>query len=112
MSFTSRSVNLSWAPSINSHNSPVLNYIIHTRFVSGWFSGLDFNFFLIIYRIGENGDWDSMNGISTLDNRTEYYIDKLQPFTVYSFRVIAVNSIGASQPSKESYYTVTLRESN
>ncbi|XP_046912035.2 protein tyrosine phosphatase 99A isoform X4 [Dermatophagoides farinae] len=91
MSFTSRSVNLSWAPSFNSHNSPVLNYIIHTR-------------------IGENGDWDSMNGISTLDNRTEYYIDKLQPFTVYSFRVIAVNAIGASQPSKESYYTVTLRE--
>ncbi|OTF70572.1 hypothetical protein BLA29_004627 [Euroglyphus maynei] len=79
MSFTSRSVNLSWAPSFNSHNSP-------------------------------NGDWDSMNGISTLDNRTEYYIDKLQPFTVYSFRVIAVNAIGASQPSKESYYTVTLRE--
>ncbi|UXI20835.1 hypothetical protein NH340_JMT06778 [Sarcoptes scabiei] len=91
MSFTSRSVNLSWAPSINSHNSPVLNYIIHTR-------------------IGENGDWDSMNGISTLDNRTEYFIDKLQPFTVYSFRVIAVNAIGASQPSKDSYYTVTLRE--
>ena len=69
------------------------------------------NSFFLLYRIGENGDWDSMNGISTLDNRTEYYIDKLQPFTVYSFRVIAVNAIGASQPSKESYYTVTLRES-
>ena len=60
-------------------------------------------------RIGENGDWDT-TGFATLDNRTEYYIDKLQPFTVYSFRVIAVNAIGASQPSKESYYTVTLRE--
>ena len=61
-------------------------------------------------RIGENGDWDSA-GIATLTNRTEYSIDKLQPFTVYSFRVIAVNAIGASPPSKESYYTVTNRES-
>ncbi|KAI2797964.1 Protein tyrosine phosphatase, partial [Blomia tropicalis] len=91
MSFTSRSLNLSWAPSFNAHHSHVLNYIIHTR-------------------IGENGDWDSTNEYATLDNRTEYTIDKLQPFTVYSFRVIAVNAIGASVPSKESYYTVTQRE--
>ena len=65
---------------------------------------------MCICRVGENGEWDSYNGIATLDNRTNYYVDKLQPFTVYSFRVLAVNGIGASQPSKESYYMVTLRE--
>lgn len=35
----------------------------------------------------------------------------LKPYTVYSFQVIAVNMMGSSQPSKESYYMVTLRES-
>lgn len=34
----------------------------------------------------------------------------LSPFTIYSFRVVAVNSLGISLPSKESYYIVTLRE--
>lgn len=34
----------------------------------------------------------------------------LQPFTVYSFRVVAVNALGRSPQSKESYYFVTLRE--
>lgn len=34
----------------------------------------------------------------------------LLPFTIYSFRVLAVNSLGISLPSKESYYIVTLRE--
>ncbi|GFX11826.1 hypothetical protein TNCV_2996111 [Trichonephila clavipes] len=31
MGFTSRSVNLSWAPSVDNHNSPILHYIIHVR---------------------------------------------------------------------------------
>lgn len=35
---------------------------------------------------------------------------ELVPFTIYSFRVLAVNSLGISPPSKESYYIVTLRE--
>jgi len=34
----------------------------------------------------------------------------LYPFTVYSFRVLAVNAMGRSRASKESYYMVTLRE--
>ena len=46
----------------------------------------------------------------TPDNRTNYQMIGLQPFTVYSFRVVAVNVIGASVTSKESYYMVTLRE--
>ncbi|GBL79853.1 hypothetical protein AVEN_28919-1 [Araneus ventricosus] len=31
ISFTSRSVNLSWAPSIDNHHSPILHYLIHVR---------------------------------------------------------------------------------
>lgn len=82
--------------------------MVHTKLVN-WIAYLFFQY--AKNRIGENGDWDSTNEYATLDNRTEYTIDKLQPFTVYSFRVIAVNAIGASVPSKESYYTVTQRES-
>ncbi|KAG8195656.1 hypothetical protein JTE90_004989 [Oedothorax gibbosus] len=91
MGFTSRSVNLSWAPSVDSHNSPILHYIIHVR-------------------VGEMGEWESAMGIMTPDNKTSYHVIGLQPYTVYSFRVMAVNAIGASEPSKESYYMVTLRE--
>lgn len=91
MSFTSRSVNLSWAPSLNTHYSPITHYIIHVR-------------------VGEDGEWNVANGILTPNNATTYQVTKLQPYTVYSFRVIAVNAMGASPPSRESYYMVTLRE--
>lgn len=33
MGFTSRSVNLSWAPSKDTHHSPITHYIIHVRWV-------------------------------------------------------------------------------
>ncbi|XP_075525453.1 putative receptor-type tyrosine-protein phosphatase mosPTP-1 isoform X3 [Dermacentor variabilis] len=89
--FTSRSVNLSWTSSVNTHNSPILQYIIHIR-------------------IGEKGDWDTRNKVMTSDNSTNFQVIGLKPFTVYSFRVLAVNAIGASKPSKESFYMVTLRE--
>ncbi|KAK8771955.1 hypothetical protein V5799_024803 [Amblyomma americanum] len=46
----------------------------------------------------------------TSDNSTNFQAIGLKPFTVYSFRVLAVNAIGASKPSKESFYMVTLRE--
>lgn len=61
-------------------------------------------------RVGENGDWDSANSVMTTDNRTHYQVLGLQPYTVYSFRVLAVNTVGTSFPSKESYYMLTLRE--
>lgn len=54
--------------------------------------------------------WDVDNGRATEDNATQYTIGDLKPFTVYSFRVVAVNALGMSQPSKESYFMITLRE--
>lgn len=89
--FTQRSVNLSWVPSYDFHYSPILHYVIHVR------EGVD-------------GTWDLANGIMTLDNRTQYEIIGLKPFTTYSFRVLAVNSIGVGEPSPPSHYIITLRQ--
>ncbi|XP_055902453.1 tyrosine-protein phosphatase 99A isoform X2 [Eupeodes corollae] len=91
MSFTSRSVNLSWAHSQHSRNTPVTHFIIETR-------------------VGEEGPWDQVPQIFTKTNATSYQVTGLIPFTVYSFRLLAVNKLGVSPPSKESYYIVTLRE--
>ncbi len=94
MGFTSRSVNLSWTPPLNAHNSPVSHYLIHVR-------------------VGEDGEWDHGVGrsvVETPDNATVFRVLDLQPFTTYSFRVTAVNAMGDSEPSKESYYMLTLRE--
>ena len=63
---------------------------------------------LIANRVGEDGAWDQQ--ILTNSSKTSFQMTNLMPFTVYSFRTIAVNSIGNSLPSKESYYIVTLRE--
>jgi len=63
-----------------------------------------------IYRIGEVGEWDQLPQIHTNSSITSYQMTELMPFTIYSFRVLAVNSLGISPPSKESYYIVTLRE--
>lgn len=60
--------------------------------------------------VGEEGAWDQENYINTGSNQTTYQVTGLLPFTVYSFRLIAVNALGPSPPSKESYYIVTLRE--
>lgn len=46
----------------------------------------------------------------TPDNRTAYEIIGLKPFTAYSFRVVAVNAIGPSEPSPASYIMLTLRQ--
>ncbi len=92
MAFTSRSVNLSWTPPLNSHNSPVSHYLIHVR-------------------VGEDGEWDDESAaMLTETNATVYQVTNLQPFTTYSFRVTAVNGMGQSGHSKESYYMLTLRE--
>ncbi|XP_063218642.1 protein sidekick-2-like [Bacillus rossius redtenbacheri] len=91
MGFTSRAVNLSWAPPQDTHNSPIMHYIIQVR-------------------VGEEGDWDQKNAIVTEANETSHQVGGLLPYTVYSFRVLAVNAMGPSRASKESYYMVTLRE--
>ena len=44
-------------------------------------------------------------------NSTVYSVTGLKPFSVYSFRVTAVNGVGQSGESEESYYMITLRES-
>ena len=41
---------------------------------------------------------------------TKYTVNSLQPFTVYSFTVAAINHVGRSRPSKNSYPSITLRE--
>ncbi|XP_065074555.1 tyrosine-protein phosphatase 99A isoform X1 [Ochlerotatus camptorhynchus] len=91
VSFTSRSVNLSWAYIQDPRNSPTTHFVIESR-------------------VGENGDWDQMEPIYTNSNQASFQVTGLVPFTVYSFRVIAVNEHGHSLPSRESYYFVTLRE--
>lgn len=60
--------------------------------------------------MGENGAWDEFPQINTNSSSPSYQVTGLHPFTAYSFRVKAVNSLGESPPSIESYYTFTLRE--
>lgn len=91
--FTQRSVSLSWVPGLDFHYSPILNYVIHVR-----------------DRDRPSSSWDIENGIMTPDNKTQYEIINLKPFTTYSFRVLAVNAIGISEPSLESHPIITLRQ--
>ncbi|XP_050457004.1 tyrosine-protein phosphatase 99A isoform X3 [Cataglyphis hispanica] len=91
ISYTSKAVNISWAPGVNSHNTPISQYVIYTR-------------------IDENGPWNATKEIITPHNDTFYTVENLRPFTVYSFRVAAINALGRSKPSQASYYMVTLRE--
>lgn len=66
--------------------------------------------YVIHTREGVDGTWDVSNGIMTPDNRTQYEIIGLKPFTTYSFRVLAVNAIGVGEPSPPSHYIITLRQ--
>lgn len=61
-------------------------------------------------RVGETGAWDELPEVHTNNSVATYVVTKLLPFTVYSFRILAVNRLGVSLPSKESYYICTLRE--
>lgn len=91
MSFSSRTVKLSWAPPLNVHSSPIREYVIRVR-------------------NGEDTDWTDSETVPTENNSTVYSVIGLKPFNVYSFRVSAVNGVGQSLESEESYYMITLRE--
>lgn len=75
-----------------------------------WWIRFAFAFATSSYRVGEDGEWDTDNALVTLTNATSSQVIGLLPYTVYSFRVVSVNSLGMSAPSRESYYMVTLRE--
>lgn len=62
------------------------------------------------FRVGETGAWDELPEVHTNNSIASYVVTKLLPFTVYSFRILAVSQLGVSLPSKESYYICTLRE--
>jgi hypothetical protein len=62
------------------------------------------------FRVGETGAWDELPEVHTNNSIASYVVKRLLPFTVYSFRILAVNQLGVSLPSKESYYICTLRE--
>ena len=87
-SISSRSVLLTWSHPLNDNHDPINSYRIFVR---------------------EHYN-DQMTEINTGDNKTEYLVTGLQPFTTYSFRVSAHNNIGYSLLSKESFQTKTHRE--
>ncbi len=64
--------------------------------------------FCFYSRETDEGEWN--RSVETGNNKTSQYIDGLNPFTVYFFRVAARNALGYSRASKESYPTMTHRE--
>ena len=89
MSFSSRSVLLSWTPSM----SPVSEYMVRVR-------------------QGEEGDWADARTVPTASNASEFNVTGLRPFTVYSFKVVALMTQEEEEreESESSYYMITLRE--
>ena len=66
---------------------------------------------LPLLRFGDSGSWPAVSaGHRTLGPQTNASITGLTPFTVYTFRVVAVNGQGYSQPGYASYPVSTLRE--
>ena len=93
MSFSSRSVNLSWTPA---------------ALMSG--SGPELQQYVILVRRGENTSWDDSQPLETNVTDTMFTVTRLHPFTVYSFKVEAMFVSGVRTQSEESYYMITLRE--
>lgn len=71
--------------------------------------------YLVQVRRGEDTTWDdnleAVYTVETPDNETLFQVGGLNPFTTYSFRVVAVTRHGLkSKPSESSFYMFTLRE--
>nr|XP_020473531.1 neurofascin [Monopterus albus] len=78
---TARSVRLTWIPG-NDHRSPVTEFLVQFE-EDHW----------------EPGRW---RNLSTYPGHLNSVILQLAPFVNYQFRVIAINSVGQSQPSRPS----------
>lgn len=91
MRFDSSSVELSWSPPLHQHHSPISHYTIHVL-------------------EGEGANWEDHKIIRTKSADSTFTVQGLHPFTVYSFKVTAVNKIGPSTQSQASYHMMTLRE--
>ncbi|XP_053279909.1 neurofascin [Pleuronectes platessa] len=76
-----RTVRLSWVPGDSNHN-PVTEYLVQY----------------------DDDDWlpGKWRNLSTYPGNLNSVILHLAPFTYYEFRVIAINEIGASRPSRAS----------
>ncbi|XP_074021703.1 neuronal cell adhesion molecule isoform X33 [Numenius arquata] len=81
-----RSVELSWVPG-DENNSPITNFVI--EFEDG---------------LHEPGVWHYQTEVPGTQTTVQL---KLSPYVSYSFRVIAVNEIGRSQPSEPSEQYLT-----
>ncbi|XP_029995279.1 neural cell adhesion molecule L1.1-like isoform X3 [Sphaeramia orbicularis] len=80
---------LSWTPG-HSHNSPIIEFIIQAR----------------EEQHTEEGQWRWEEWKKTPGDFSEVEL-KLQPFCTYRFRIIAVNELGHSEPSKPSEHFST-----
>ncbi|XP_031794656.1 neuronal cell adhesion molecule isoform X24 [Sarcophilus harrisii] len=85
-SLLERSVQLSWIPG-DENNSPITDFIIEYE-----------------DSLHEPGIWHHHSDVPGTQTTAEL---KLSPYVKYSFRVIAVNSIGRSLPSEVSEYYMT-----
>uniref|UniRef100_A0A3P8UED9 Neural cell adhesion molecule L1.1 n=1 Tax=Cynoglossus semilaevis TaxID=244447 RepID=A0A3P8UED9_CYNSE len=83
------SLTLSWIPG-QSHNSPILEFIVEAREEQHTEEG--------------KWRWEEWKRVPGDVNHSKL---KLRPFCTYRFRIVAVNEIGRSKPSRESDFHAT-----
>ncbi|CAG0920596.1 unnamed protein product [Notodromas monacha] len=103
MESSSRSANLSWAAPASNGNSQILKYIIFIRELQMGGGGTTAS--SAAFKEDESVVVPAHGG-----KEESFQVGGLRPFTVYSFRVAASNSLGDSAASEPSFETVTLRE--
>ncbi|XP_035779466.1 twitchin-like isoform X8 [Anopheles albimanus] len=86
----SNSVNLSWRTLRRDAKEKIKGYIVQ-------------------YRVKDEESWKDANGVADLIPDQSYRVEGLEEGKEYQFRLIAVNDIGASEPSRPSI-SVTLQE--